>query len=252
MHIPDKDKVFLTEGAMKTEWQVDKDNKLSAIHLIFHNVPNEDIRYDDYKHPRIPHLEIQVYNTVSYIANQIRIETGIDVIDLDFIERMFIPEDILPETIEEEQKGNKDWISPLPIKFNVVKDVFEPLNFTGQFKLSRVLSFYADSRRVLSPFTRYEQLFKIVEYFFCDKNKKKYFDEEVVREVCQHAQAYDNRFDPDTIKRLRNIRNRILHPHAEKGHLNPSDILAVRVLKPDLVLLQDLVNILLKNPPSFK
>ena len=252
LYIPDKDKVSIKEGTMKIEWQVDKNNKLSFIHLIFHNVPFEDIHYDNYKCPRIPHLEKRVYNTVSYIANQIRIETGVDIIDLDFIERMFIPDDILPETIEEKQKGITDWMPPLPIKFNVINDRFEPLNFTSQFKLSQALAFYADSRRVASPFTRYEQLFKIVEYFFCDSKENRNFNDDVAEAVSLHANKYDTRFDSDTIKRLRYTRNRIMHPHAEKGHLNPADISAVRTLEPDIVLLQNLVIILLKNPPSFK
>lgn len=249
LYIPDKEKVSLLKKEIEVDWKVDKDNKLKELFLIFYNVPYEDIYYDKHNFPRIPTLEKSLYNIASYIANQIRIETGLDVIELDFTELMSI-DDISAETIEEKQREIKEWFLQIPVKTNIIKSRFEPLNFSNRFNLSEAFAFYADSRRVLSPFTRYEQLFKIVEYFFCDAARRRTITDTVAQEISVYVQQYDDNYDIDTIKRLRDRRHQIIHPHADRGHLNPTDIDATRTLQSDLPLLQKLVSILLENPPS--
>lgn len=124
LYIPDKETVSFLKKGIDVDWKVDKNNKLKELFLIFHNVPYEEIHYDNHNIPRVPTLEKSFYNIASYIANRIRIETGVDVIELDFTQVMSI-DDISAETIEEKKRAIKESFPLIPIKATIIKDRFE-------------------------------------------------------------------------------------------------------------------------------
>lgn len=228
---------------VQVSWEVDNEG-----HLLFFKLGISGVE------PRLnsegaitstyPEIKGKAFRVATYIANRFLCQTIVDAID---IEQIFSgsPETIL-ETPDEEQKFSRHrrelW-KEVSLPFDI-QGSFKPDNYSAEYIYDIAFSFYADGLRVMHPFVRYELFFKVIEYFFPFKNKK--FN----TKSSEYALQYDKRFDNHQIEVLKNTRNRIMHPKASKGHLNPSDIDAVSEVRSHLVLLHDLVKILLKHPPS--
>lgn len=228
---------------VQVSWEVDNDGHLLFLKLGISGVEprlnSEGVITSTY-----PEIKEKAFRVATYIANRFLCQTIVDAID---IEKIFSgsPETIL-ETPDEEQKFSchrREVWKETSLLFDILGS-FKPDNYSAEYIHSIAFSFYADGLRVMHPFVRYEQFFKVIEYFFPFENKR--FD----AEVSKYALQYDNRFHNGQIEALRTTRNRIVHPKAHKGHLNSSDMVAVNEVRSSLDLLHDLVKILLEHPPS--
>jgi hypothetical protein len=228
---------------VQISWEVDNEG-----HLLFFKLGISGVK------PRLnsegaisssyPEIKGKAFSVATYIANRFLCQTIVDAID---IEQIFSgsPETIL-ETPDEEQKFSchqRELWNEVSLLYDI-QGSFKPDNYSAEYIHSIAFSFYADGLRVMHPFVRYELFFKVIEYFFPFEGEK--FD----ARVSKYALRYDKRFDSCQIEELRNTRNRIMHPKANKGHLNPSDIDAVKEVRSYLDVLHDLVKILLEHPPS--
>jgi hypothetical protein len=229
---------------MTVEWKMDNANHLSFVNLVITDV---DLQISDkgFIRDSFPELENKAFQVGAYIANRIFIQTGVEAVDPNFV--FYGHVDVFPETPAEEKVFSTHDTALnccLPITWNVIQQVFQPpKDFVAGFKLSKAYANYTDGLRVMNPFLRYEQFYKVLEHFFNKKGRE--FDLAVSR----HVSKYDKNFDQNQIEKLRNLRNRIVHPR-KKGHLNPSDRESTMDVESTLSLLHSLVKILLQSPPG--
>jgi hypothetical protein len=66
--------------------------------------------------------------------------------------------------------------------------------------------------------------------------------------VSTYITPFDAAFDLPTMERLRQLRNRAVHPRSKKGHVKPENIAHVREVHAALPLLRHLADILLAYP----
>lgn len=229
------------------EWDVDSKNNLNYINLIISGIPIEKLKELKQRdnNPEVMKLRERMFSVMSYIANRILIEKGRDILDLDYVKNVGFC--ISPETIDEERyfpKGTIESGAILLLKANIINKALKlPDDFERGFKFSEAYAHYVEGLRVLSPFLRYEQFYKVIEHFFKKKGEK------LDLAVSLHVSKYDKGFDHNQIEKLRNLRNRIVHPR-KRGHLNPSDIVSTREVEAALPLLHGLIKVLLQNPPE--
>ncbi len=243
---PIENKQYTFDG-INIEWDIDSNKNLNYIKLIISGIPIEMLKElkQGNNEPTVLKLKKRLFSVISYIENRILIEKGRDIVDLDYLRIM--PFNIYPETPDEEKYFPKGTIEPMPhllIRTNIIsKKLMLPDDLETGFKFSEVYANYTDGLRVMNPFLRYEQFYKVLEHFFNKKGRE--FDLAVSRYVSK----YDKSFDQNQIEKLRNLRNRIVHPR-KKGHLNPSDIKSTMDVESTLSLLHSLVKILLQSPPG--
>lgn len=176
--LPVKDGVFISISDQETEialdntgvkWEMNKDNHLAFVSIIFSGILIHQLQID--KKGRIirkfPDLEEQVFSISSYVANRIRILTGVDVLNLQDV--IYVKPDILRETSIDEKFLATHEIALhdlFPFSINLVRDKFQkPDDFEKGFDFSKAFANYAEGLRILSPFLQYELTYKVLEHF---------------------------------------------------------------------------------------
>jgi len=223
------------------EWEVNSEGMLSTTVL---RIAGQSLRYNGKGAilSTYPELEFLAYRLSTYIANCVLKQTGFDAIDPEMVLRR--TPDLYPETPDEEREfANRLTVvgTSAAIVYGVRAN-FEPDEYPNSFKHSAALALYADGLRVRSPFQQYELFYKVIEYFFKEDG------ENLDKAVSNHALPYDAQFTKSQIEALRSLRNRSIHPHARKGHVNPESVEAIRAVEANLHILRGLSNLLLEHP----
>jgi hypothetical protein len=223
-------------------WEVSEEEKIKSVLIILKNYPvkrteNNTIDTD------FSSLNKDIFKLATYLSNKIYTSTGIELCRPESV--FFNPPCLVPETDEEKillkntpklkkKHGETFFITyrPLDIK-----------NLHFGFKFSQAYSFMADAKRVSSPFLKYEQYYKVIEFFFNGKGLD--FD----RNVSSYIESIDSKYNLEKIKELRSLRNRCIHPNASKGHVNPENLEDINKIKYALNDLKNLAELLLRQPP---
>jgi hypothetical protein len=228
------------DGA-KVSWEVSTESKLDTIVL---RISGQPLQFDERGVilSTYPKLESLAYRLSTYLANCLLRQTGFDAIDPELV-FLRTPE-LRAETPDEEEKLAN---SPRTVGTSVrllwnVRGIFEPNEYPALFKHSAALALYADGLRVTSPFQKYELFYKVIEYFFPEQGK------DIDSALSAYALPYDDRFSTSQIETLRHLRNRIIHPRAHHGHASPEALDALREIRGNLRLVQELANLLLRHP----
>ena len=231
-------------GTTPVSWKVTEGNHLEAVIFEFTGC---DIRYSETGAilPTYPELEKKAYRVANYLADRIFVQTGFDAIDPNHL--FSEPPTISPEN-ESEEVEFKTKKKSLQKEFQYswsMEGLFEPSPYAHGFNNSRAHGYYADAMRVASPFQKFELLYKVVEYFFPNKDGTD-LDVAVLAHVIQH----DVNYKSDVFEQLRVLRSKIVHPHAKKVHVNPQNIADVRDLRLKLDQMRTLVDLLLAHPTN--
>ena len=166
--------------------------------------------------------------------------------------------DVSPETTEEEQEFKRargQTRSTSAKQAVALTEPFNPSVYASHETHPDALASYADGLRAESPFLKYEQFYKVIEYFFEGEQKGK-------REVDDNeVNAYVSNANPilaatiGNFADLHDLRIRAIHmkPQAkrlkDKTHLSPNSFQHIQEIVMALPKLQDLARLLLKNPP---
>jgi len=240
--ISDQEKKIAFDN-INVKWEMNKENHLAFVNLIITGI-ELTITNRGFIQDSFPELEERAFQVGSYVANRIFIQTGVEALDPNFVFYGYV--NVFPETLEEEKifaNHRTAFHSCLPITWNIIKEAFQPPeDFTNGFMVSKAFANYADGLRVPSPFLRYEQFYKVLEHV-CDSRDENLFCNRISSLIFQ----YDQGFTPDSIRCLRYLRNRIIHPKTPYGHLNPSDVVSTREVESSLPLLQSIVKKLLQH-----
>jgi hypothetical protein len=225
----------------KINWQISRGSKLNAVVL---QISGQPLQFDERGVilSTYPELESLAYRLSTYIANCLFKQTGFDAIDPETV--LLSTPELRAETADEEET-----LARCPRRVGTsrratwsVRAVFKPDEYPAWYRHSGALALYADGLRVTSPFQKYELFYKVIEYFFPQKG------EPLDNAVAAHALPIDARFNRSKIEMLRNLRNRSAHPRAHLGHVNPEALDALREIRANLYLVQELANLLLQHP----
>jgi hypothetical protein len=222
-------------------WELSAGGHLSALVLEF---TGADIRYNANGaiQPTYPEIEEAAYRIANYLTNRIFVQTAYDPFDAAHVLREApanSPEGAVEESLFK-TKYKAIW-KALPIGWTT-HGVFDPTTYPGGFPHSAAHGYYADATRSGSEFQQFELLYKVVEYFFPGDGVA------LDTAVSAHVTSFDPAFDLPTLERLRQLRNRVVHPRARKGHVAPENIAHVREVHADLPLLRHLAELLLAHP----
>lgn len=231
----------LNLGGALVSWKLDDNACLVGVVLQFSRVPltlsGGRITPDPVE------LQERAYRLARYLADRLLIQTGFDALDP---ERTLLGSPMVsPENPDEERQFGKH---PITVRASLrlgvaVRGAFEPRSYSAGISHSAAHGYYADAMRVTSPFLRFELLYKVIEYFFPFEDKK------LDHAVSAYAAPYDPSFTPAAIGHLRDLRNRVTHPHARKGHANPQSIRDNRELHSAVPVILKLARLLLDRPP---
>ena len=205
---------------IKIEWITTVENHLNAV--IF-TVSDAKIQVDekDQSLKAAPELNEKVFSVAAYLANRMYIKTGLEILDPSLI--LLNSPAIVPETSEEKKMYahyKKEGFIAIRSSANIVSNNFlVDANFVQYFKFFKAYASYADGLRVISPFLRYVQFYKVIEHFFPEEDFKIFLDK-----VVNFAYPLDKRYNKNQIRIFREIRNRCVHQNAHLGHLSPSDL----------------------------
>jgi hypothetical protein len=227
-------------------WEVSEDSKLEAVVL---RIAHQPVKLDDQGVilSTYPELETLAYRLSSYIANCVCKQTALDAID---------PETVVGKTPElfaetpDEETMLAERLRTVGVDVKLmwgIRGEFNPNEYPQLYEHSPAVALYADALRVKSPFQQYELFYKVIEYFFPQKQ-----GQALDKAVSAHAFKFDNRFNQSQIKALRELRIRSMHPHPRPNvgqHANPEDLQAVRDVKANVYLIRELANLLLEHPP---
>jgi len=230
-------------GQFEVSWDISEENLLQNILV---SISEQNIEKDtEGKIDGIfPHLREELYKTVSYISNKIFTQTGVQVFTPSIV--FSIAPDLIPENCEEEH-DLKACPKKRAIQQQISWQIFNHLDLNGfseDYAHLEAYSYIADANRVESPFLQFEQLFKVIEFFFGGTDQN--FD----RRVSAYTITLDRRFDQNKIETFRNLRNRCIHPTAHLGHANQIDLSAVNEIRRELPELRNLINMLISAPPA--
>jgi hypothetical protein len=191
-----------------------------------------------------PELEAEAFRIVTYVANSIFIQTGLDAFDpYSIVGNSAL--DVMPETAEEDAEFQRDArrtaTRSVRLRANVSR-IFDPSTYTDNVENWPALADYADALRMQNPFLKYEQLYKVVEYF-SGRAEGAAFDHKI--------SAMEPSFTEREIGLLRELRNRSIHAEPRRGtHLSPQNIQDVGAVLQAMPRLQVLAWRLLQSVPK--
>ena len=144
-------------------------------------IPGVDITFSDdgVIKSDFPELNELAYRLALYLANMILIQTAIEAFEPSIVFQQ--SPDLIPESHEEEKlfiSNPKQAHSSLRCAL-AVQGRLKPAEIESKLSLSLPISHYADSVRQSSPFQKFEQCYRVVEYFIPRKRYERTYDYDV-------------------------------------------------------------------------
>ena len=233
------------DSDIKLTFETDRNKVLTRIVI---EVSNQKIKYDqqDLILTEYPELDDQLFRIITYISNSIYIQTTIDALE-PHNSQNYSPE-LLPESPQEEEElaTQKKRITVSLTIINNIEGDFRIKELTLKWPYTKPVAHYANALRTASLLQKYEQFYKVIEYFFGNKRGQD-FD----KAVSKHASQHDITYDEARIGAFRKLRVQLVHPNplGKLVHLSPEDLEAFRKVEAYLKPIQKLARLLLDNPP---
>ncbi len=123
----------------------------------------------------------------------------------------------------------------------------DPSTYPVNSNHANALANFADGLRVTNPILKYEQFYKVLEHSFSERNIVG--NNALDKAVATYVTTFDSQFDECAVRRLRNVRNRCVHPR-QANHINPQNFSAVEELRSTLPAMEGLARILIEHPPG--
>jgi hypothetical protein len=228
-------------GNALINWRVTSGGNLEAILIEFSGI---QMRYTESGSisSSFPELEEEAYRISYYIANRLFIQTAFDAIQPSRV--LSDAPTLFAESTEEEaeiiSKGRAVW-SNTKIHF-AVRNEFDTSSYIERYEHSAAYGYFAEALRAASEFQQYELLYKVIEYFFPEDGTN------LDLAVSAHLMPYDHSCTSSSFEELRQLRNRIIHPRARRGHVDPQRIQNVQKVHKKLPQIRQLTALLLEHP----
>lgn len=224
-------------------WNIDSDNKLRAILISFSGMRLK-INKEGVIETRYPELHEEVHRLGLYAANRLFLQTLVDA--LPFQDMFDGTPSIDAETPEEESvlsTRRRIVEKAFKLNWNHVND-FNPSVYGDLFPNSEELANYCDGLRAQSSFLKFQQFFKVVEYFIPEEGQK--FD----KAVSLYAASLDPQFTEDEIRSLRHLRIRCIHPRPRSlQHVSSERLSGLADVEEKMETIMKLALLFLHNSP---
>ena len=216
--------------------------KIRSIKVIFNGLPLKYVN-GDIIDPYYPEKRMIAYKIVSYIANRLLIQSGVDCFDPQEI--LNDNEQVLPETNEERlnwESKRKRISKSLKISYSI-RGFANLSDYAAKYNYADVYSNFADGIRAKNLITKYVSLYKVIERFFDSTGE--YFD----RAVSNYVSQFDPYFTDSKVRDLRILRNRCMHPTHNQGHITSDNIELMKQLAAGIKDLDKLARLLVERHP---
>ncbi len=227
--------------------EVSEDNFLKKVKVVYTGLPVKSIEVrDEYgkgilTSQGLKELASKAYKVMSYILNYIQIEGNVYIFDTRELKN--IQPDISTENPDEEQ-----YLSTRPKRcYSLVCGSLVAVacvrfdNIEKRFNHAKAYANFADAKNTQNPITKYESLYKVIEYFCNGRG------EEIDQSVSDFMRQYESTFISDHFKELRLFRNRCMHPRKNDDHISSSDIELTEELVAKAGRLEQIAELLLKH-----
>lgn len=247
------------DNSALVEWDRDAEGKLSGMRIIF---TNQRVYFNQVVRqilPSNPNLEAEAFAVASFINDCIQTLHGADGFRPRAIEGT--SPQLAPETADEEaflrdhltvhMSGVGRLTATLTVSFTM------PQLAPYQDRAVPIAHFARGLRaHEYDPFEEYDEYFKAVEYFAPidpkSKSGRQVTKEDFAIQMSKHASPIDHTFIKDRIMELREIRDRITHPKADAGHLDPQRLEYIREVSAALADMKTLARLFITQPPPWK
>jgi len=228
-------------------WGVNDKGKLEEIIL---DLTGHPIKRDDTGRifSSYPAIDAIAFNMATFLSNNIFIQTGIDAIIYPYEILSKSPE-LLPESKSEKEllKSTKKMAyTSLNVGMKILGK-FDPQKYIANDGIAIATAHFAAAWRTTNHFHRFESFFKVLESIY-HKGKNEKPDDFDLR-VSKYISTIDARFTIDLIRKLRQLRNRCIHPD-NPSHLSPDDLTAYREVLGALPFMELFARLSLNNPPK--
>jgi hypothetical protein len=227
-------------------FEISDDKMLKKIKVAYAGLPIKPIKGGgpDGKgmriNPSYPEVNNKAFNLMSGLLNYIQLKTGRPAFDINRLNN--ISPTISPETPEEEDRW-KNCRKPCEAVCHMGIGSVGTVNFdnlTKQFNHIKAYANFADAKNTDDRITKYERLYKVIEYFFSGTGK--FFDQNVSNFMIK----FDSNFVPEHFEELRQLRNRCVHSK-DKNHVTSGDVELLEEVSGKTEKLERIAELLLKH-----
>jgi mannose-6-phosphate isomerase-like protein (cupin superfamily) len=239
----------LCVGGARVQFERNQEEELEAIQLTFKGIGKEEGdgeklfgRYEEL----YTDLKARAYRVAAYLSNRILAQTGYDLL-YPYRVCLATPDSVTGETLQEKKEIEKGvrQVSSLQISLSAYGS-FDPTTYEKDFSYQEVYAAIAEAHRLDKPFAQFEQLYKVIEYFFAVQGAGrvniKALHEHLVKNDCPGITL-------QLCEKVRQTRHRIIHPKHDDGHLSPQDLSALQLVEELLPELETIVDFLRWCPP---
>ncbi len=221
-------------------------NEIHQIDGIAVYIPNVELPRKEGKLylPSFPEETAKAYEVASFFANLLHYQTGKGVL----LEAPNEPQAYLPETDEEtdfceKRIANSRLLHSWKARTKGAYD-FSLTTLERYSKVEDALTIYADARRLTESISKFREFYRVLEHFF-PKN-----GEDFDKAVSQYLVKFSPKFTEDTIRALRELRNKC--SHAKRDFITSADWEGLNQIRIEVNNLQEIAGLLLENPPEAR
>jgi len=195
----------------------DENQTLQRVNVSFSGLPMKWER-EDLIALSYPETRDQVFRIIKYLVDRIQMQVKNKSFGLsrfnDIITR------VSPETEEEKDdwgKYRKRIMKSLEMPYSILGAV-DLSNYESNYRHSQAFSNFTDALNTDNPITKFERFYKVIETFFTTHGST------LDSDISAFMQNFDVAFTANDFQRLRDMRNRCIHPQHRRGHIASNDL----------------------------
>ena len=220
-------------------FDIDDNHILKKLRVCIPGLPMKWERAD-LINPSYPETRDKAFRVMKYLVDRIQIQAKVKCFDLTSfknINTVVIPE--TEEEIENWSKFRKRLRASLEMPYSLLGAV-DTSEYESGFRHAQAFSNFTDALNTDNPIVKFERFYKVIETFFTSHGHG------LDSDVSGFMQTFNSEFTPNDFRRLRDLRNRCIHPQHRSGHIASNDLSLITDLKYHTKELQKIAELLLR------
>jgi len=221
-------------------FDVDKNYKLAKLRVSISSMPMKWER-SDLIDPNYPETRDRAFRIIKYLTDRIQLQVKKKSFDLSRFNNIKIS--VIPETEEEKEcwgKYRKRITTCLEQSYSILGTA-DTSDYESGYIYAQAFSNFTDALNAVNPIIKFERFYKVIETFFTTHGHT------LDTDVSSFMQNFDSQFQPGDFQRLRNLRNRCIHPQHPRGHISSNDLTLSNDLENHTKELQKIAELLIRN-----
>lgn len=190
--------------------------------------------------PNYPETRDKAFRVIKFLVDRIQFQVKNKSFELTGLNN--INTVVTPETEEEKEfwgKYRKRVRASLEMRYSILGAV-DTSEYESGYRQAQAFSNFTDAINTDNQIVKFERLYKVIETYFTSKGNT------LDSEVSDFMQTFDSEFTPNDFYRLRDLRNRCIHPQHRSGHIASNDLSLVTDLENHTKELQKIAELLLQ------